>query len=440
MSPKSKDKIEDQYKGITLKDIIKIYEDDPSKIELVKYKKLFMKTLHEIDEDVIGHEKLKRTIAQQVSLLVRGLSKTQKSKPMLNIILYGDPGVGKTMIGTKLAKLMFSTGYLDGSTMADNINNFIEDETYWTYFTILIFYIIVFYFSTAFDLISKGLWTPLLITTVSLVVIFLLIYVIYIYLTKNDTSSKDKPKTKEEMDAFKTEDENYINTLKDSDVVKVVSREDFVSKYLGGTASQTLNLLRANIGKCLFIDECYSLAGNNEGDPYGKEAVDTLNKFLSENPDKIIVVFAGYKQQMKRTIFAVQPGLESRCMWKFSCDNYTADDLFNILMNKVKADKMSVPYKDQQNLRSLIEKQRKTFKAQGRDMEKLMNFAKIQQNNDLLNNRITDDELLLYRHFLNGHKEFVENMNDFDSNSVDDKDFMERRDIAKLINSLRHDL
>lgn len=440
MSPKSKDEIEDQYKGITLKDIIKIYEDDPSKIELVKYKKLFMKTLHEIDEDVIGHEKLKRKIAQQVSLLVRGLSKTQKSKPMLNIILYGDPGVGKTMIGTKLAKLIFSVGYLDGATMTDNINNFIEDETYWTYFIILIFYIVVFYFSTAFDLISKGLWTSLLITTLSLIVIFVLIYFIYIYLTKNSTQTENKPKTKEDMDAFKNEDENYINTLKDSDVVKVVSREDFISKYLGGTASQTLSLLRANVGKCLFIDECYSLVGNNENDPYGKEAVDTLNKFLSENPDKIIVVFAGYKHQMKRTIFAVQPGLESRCMWTFSCDNYTADDLFNILMNKVKADKMSVPYKDQQKLRDLIEKQRKMFKAQGRDMEKLMNFAKIQQNNDLLNDKITNDEVLLYRHFAYGCNEFIENMNDFDSNLEDDVNYEGRRDISSLLNSLRRDL
>src|SRR5690606_7589073 len=106
----------------------------------------------------------------------------------------------------------------------------------------------------------------------------------------------------------------------------ILSREGFVSMWVGETAPKTTNLLKENLGRAVFIDEAYSLI-NGERDSHGSEAVTALNRFMSEHPDEIVVIFGGYREKMRQTIFHVQPGLESRCTWIFDIAGYTPEEM-----------------------------------------------------------------------------------------------------------------
>lgn len=97
----------------------------------------------------------------------------------------------------------------------------------------------------------------------------------------------------------------------DDQIIKVVTRADFVDRYVGWTSPKTIKLLEENLGKVLFVDEAYSLI-NGPHDEFGMEALTALNLFLSQRPREIIVVFAGYKDLLQTGVYSVQPGLKRR--------------------------------------------------------------------------------------------------------------------------------
>ena len=94
-----------------------------SYIKTVRHPHLLIASLQELN-DLIGNDKVKDAVATQVSHLImikrRALenSAIKEDEVMLNTVLYGPPGVGKTLVGTKLAKIWYSLGYLDGSRNA----------------------------------------------------------------------------------------------------------------------------------------------------------------------------------------------------------------------------------------------------------------------------------------------------------------------------------
>ena len=116
--------------------------------------------------------------------------------------------------------------------------------------------------------------------------------------------------------------------------ITVVSREDFVAGYVGQTALKTEKLLQENFGKVLFIDEAYSLI-NADNDSFGQEALTVLNRYMSEHGDKIIIIFAGYSDLMKQTIFKSQPGLKRRCSWNFEIPGYSPEGLSKIFIKQM---------------------------------------------------------------------------------------------------------
>ena len=122
---------------------------------------------------------------------------------------------------------------------------------------------------------------------------------------------------------------------KDFDLIRIVSREDFIGGYLGQTAIKTEKLLKDSIGKVLFIDEAYSLV-NDEKDSYGYECLTTLNRFMSEHSSEIVIIFAGYKDLMEKTIFKAQPGLKRRCTWHFEIKGYSEKGLCKIFETQLK--------------------------------------------------------------------------------------------------------
>ena len=105
-----------------------------------------------------------------------------------------------------------------------------------------------------------------------------------------------------------------------------VDRSELVAGYLGQTAVKTAEVVVSAAGGVLFIDEAYSLTG----DQYGKEAVDTLVKEMEDRRDDLVVIVAGYPTPMLAFV-AANPGLASRFRTTIEFDDYTDDELVAIL-------------------------------------------------------------------------------------------------------------
>ncbi|MEV4260831.1 AAA family ATPase [Kribbella sp. NPDC049584] len=110
-----------------------------------------------------------------------------------------------------------------------------------------------------------------------------------------------------------------------------VDRSELVAGYLGQTATKTAEVVASAAGGVLFIDEAYSLtAGDTGADQYGREAVDTLVKEMEDRRDDLVVIVAGYPEPMEAFI-AANPGLASRFRTTIEFENYTDDELTDIL-------------------------------------------------------------------------------------------------------------
>ncbi len=112
-------------------------------------------------------------------------------------------------------------------------------------------------------------------------------------------------------------------------------RSDLVAGYVGQTATKTRAVLESALGGTVLIDEAYSLARGGEND-FGREAIDTLVKFMEDHRDDLAVVVAGYPNEMGELI-ATNPGLESRFARTLEFPDYTTDELveiFELISNK----------------------------------------------------------------------------------------------------------
>ena len=112
-----------------------------------------------------------------------------------------------------------------------------------------------------------------------------------------------------------------------------VDRSGLVAGYMGQTSEKVMEVVERAKGGILFIDEAYALAsGKQEGD-FGKEAIDILNKAMEDYRDDLIVIAAGYHDEMQDFLDA-NPGLRSRFNRTIEFPNYNADELVTIMINR----------------------------------------------------------------------------------------------------------
>ena len=107
-----------------------------------------------------------------------------------------------------------------------------------------------------------------------------------------------------------------------------VSRADLVAQYIGQTAKLTASVLRSARGGVLFIDEAYSLC-RGKYDSFGHEAVDTLVKGMEDYREDLVVILAGYSDEMQDFLRS-NPGLQSRFPNILEFADYTAEEMYKI--------------------------------------------------------------------------------------------------------------
>jgi hypothetical protein len=167
-----------------------------------------------------------------------------------------------------------------------------------------------------------------------------------------------------------------------------VARTDFVAGYLGQTAIKTQKLIDKCMGGVMFIDEAYSLGNKEKRDSFAKEALDILNKNLSDKRDFLCII-AGYEKDLDECFFSFNDGLRRRFTFRYNAVEYDYNELLDIFKLKVKLANWTIDLNS--NAKSEEEKNKYTdddivslfrnnmgkFPYQGGDVETLFLQAKI---------------------------------------------------------------
>lgn len=166
----------------------------------------------------------------------------------------------------------------------------------------------------------------------------------------------------------------------------VYNRNDVVSRYVGDTAHRCTKAMNDALDGVAYFDEAYNLCNDSGGfsDSYGREALTTINQYMDEHADKLIVVFAGYKDDIYNNLFKTQKGLESRFTNKFEIERYTPSELTLIFIQRLSYSQWYI--NESPELHEIIKGNFELFKFQGRDMDTLALYTK-----NIISERLYDD-------------------------------------------------
>ncbi len=119
----------------------------------------------------------------------------------------------------------------------------------------------------------------------------------------------------------------------DSGHVVEVDRAKMVSPYQGETPKVVDRLCDKAMGGILFVDEAYTLAPlsqSGERDNQGAQALEQLMKRMEDDRGKFVVIAAGYRTEMEN-LFRINPGVRSRFSYFLNIEDYTPDQLYQIM-------------------------------------------------------------------------------------------------------------
>eukprot|EP00927_Polykrikos_kofoidii_P034785 TRINITY_DN29430_c0_g1_i1.p1 TRINITY_DN29430_c0_g1~~TRINITY_DN29430_c0_g1_i1.p1 ORF type:complete len:854 (+),score=166.19 TRINITY_DN29430_c0_g1_i1:94-2562(+) len=118
-------------------------------------------------------------------------------------------------------------------------------------------------------------------------------------------------------------------------------RATLVAGYSGQTALKTRQVVDQAMGGVLFVDEAYALVAEDGKDAFGKEALDTLIKMIEDRRQDLVVILAGYPDEMDRLV-STNPGVRSRFPTQVLFDDYSQSELMSIATQMLSSDGFSI--------------------------------------------------------------------------------------------------
>lgn len=175
------------------------------------------------------------------------------------------------------------------------------------------------------------------------------------------------------------------------------SRQDLVAAYVGQTAIKTGKKIDDALNGVLFIDEAYSLTNKGGGSDFGDEAIETLLKRMEDDRDKLVVIVAGYTDEMNQML-DTNPGLRSRFSHYFYFKSYTAPELVKIFKSICQANRNVLDPEAEEKLLAIfdieINKRSKSF-GNARFARNLFEAAVTQLANRVVSANHLDKEALI---------------------------------------------
>jgi SpoVK/Ycf46/Vps4 family AAA+-type ATPase len=207
-----------------------------------------------------------------------------------------------------------------------------------------------------------------------------------------------------------------LGIIKSNRFVKV-RRTDLIGKYLGQTAHKTQEVIDEAEGGVLFIDEAYSLGDNENRDSYSKECIDTLNQNLTEKKKKLIVIIAGYTDQLDKTFFALNEGLRRRFPFRFTIDGYNEKEMTDIFYSKIQKIKWKLHMDLNRNyLDDFFKNNKEKFKNYGGDIETLVMHCKMTHASRIIGKNYAHKKIIIKDDFIKAFYKFNTTKNKLDTN------------------------
>jgi SpoVK/Ycf46/Vps4 family AAA+-type ATPase len=187
----------------------------------------------------------------------------------------------------------------------------------------------------------------------------------------------------------------------------VAKRGDLIGQFLGQTTPKTLKVLESALGGVLLIDEVYSLGGSGNRDTFAEECVNTLNEYMSLNAENLLVVIAGYKDDIESNFFGQNKGLKRRFPIMLELNGYNGLDLYKILTTLVTKAKWGFYPLDEDKIKTYITQHEKDFVYFAGDMESLLLHTKFSAAERVWKSLGTKDSVLTFDDVKHGHEKLM---------------------------------
>ena len=199
-----------------------------------------------------------------------------------------------------------------------------------------------------------------------------------------------------------------LGIISESKVV-IARRSDLVAGFLGQTAQKTQDLIDSAKGGVLLIDEAYSLGNEDKKDSFAKECIDTLNQNLTEGKGDFICIIAGYKEDLEKSFFGFNSGLERRFPYRFSIEEYDATQLCKIYKFILEKNDWKVDVDKENDIVEFLREHRDDFKFNGGDLENLVHFSKLAYAQNRIVNAKNQDKVIRLDDFKNAYEMYMFN-------------------------------
>lgn len=358
---------------------------------------ILMSGLRELSEDVIEQDQVKeefiRIIKNFITTKERGIYNEMASK---HCLITGGPGIGKTMIAKIICKIFVGLGFIGAQTNVTKFPDFdrMRDELFRRRGIIIKNYEIKM--RKIVEKINN-------VNKASIHARKCLSLLVAIKHPNGKQLTSEVNKIIEILESSRTElselsvvdkgkvgnleiqaDKSMAKTQDDPTLpFKIVNVEDVVSRFVGDTSHRCVEMMNDCLDTVALFDEAYNLCGKSHiSEGYGKTALTTINRYMSEYADRLVVIFSGYKKDIEENLFKVQEGLKSRFTNRFEMKPYSIDGLAKIFIIALKKSDWRI--KNTPELREMLKEAhswgeqydpRGLFAFQGRDMYVLADFT-----------------------------------------------------------------